>query len=239
MEARRALHREKRQGVPIPTVSLVGYTNAGKSTLFNSLTHQQTYVSGRMFATLDPLVRKFTLDSGQEVLLSDTVGFIRKLPHTLVAAFHATLEETLEADLILHVLDVSHPNYRALRQAVHEVLDEIGLEDTPILEACNKIDLLQKVPRVDPSGEHIYISARTGEGLPQLLQRIECLINRNYREVHLTIPFDRGDVVSQLRERAHIRSQEYRADGIHLLAALPLADLGRYKKFVDSKVDEN
>ena len=220
-------------------MSLVGYTNAGKSTLFNSLTHQQTYVSGRMFATLDPLVRKFALDSGQEVLLSDTVGFIRKLPHTLVAAFHATLEETLEADLILHVLDVSHPNYRALRQAVHEVLDEIGLEDTPILEACNKIDLLQEVPRVDPSGEHIFISARTGEGLPQLLQRIECLINRNYREVHLTIPFDRGDVVSQLRERAHIRSQEYRADGIHLLAALPLADLGRYKKFVDSKVDEN
>ena len=233
LEGRRALHRAKRQGVPIPTVSLVGYTNAGKSTLFNSLTYQNTYVSGRMFATLDPLVRKIALDSGQEVLLSDTVGFIRKLPHTLVAAFHATLEETLEADLILHVLDVSYPNYPALRQAVYEVLDEIGLEDTPVLEACNKIDLLQKVPRIDASYEHVFISARTGEGLPQLLQGIELLINRNYREVHLTIPFDRGDVVSQLRKRAHIRSQEYRADGIHLLAALPLADLGRYRKFVD------
>jgi len=93
------------------------------------------------------------------------------------------------------------------------------------------------VPRVDPSGEHVFISARTGEGLPQLLQRIEFLINRNYREVHLTIPFDRGDVVSQLRERAHIRSQDYQADGVHLLVALPLADLGRYQKFVDS-VDE-
>ncbi len=146
LEARRALHRAKRQGVPIPTVSLVGYTNAGKSTLFNSLAHQKTYVSRRMFATLDPLVRKIALDSGQEVLLSDTVGFIRKLPHTLVAAFHATLEETLEADLILHVLDVSHPNYQALRQTVHDVLDEIGLEDTPVLEACNKIDLLKKAP---------------------------------------------------------------------------------------------
>jgi GTP-binding protein HflX len=233
LEARRALHRAKRQGVPIPTVSLVGYTNAGKSTLFNSLTHEETYVSGRMFATLDPLVRKVTLDSGQEILLSDTVGFIRKLPHTLVAAFHATLEETLEADLILHVLDVSHSNDQALREAVYEVLEEIGLEDTPILEACNKIDLLQTRPRIDTSGERVFISARTGEGLPQLLQRIESLINRNYREVHLTIPFDRGDVVSQLRERAHIRSQEYRADGIHLLASLPLADLGRYRKFVD------
>ena len=233
LEARRALHRRKRQGVPIPTVSLVGYTNAGKSTLFNKLTHEETYVSRRMFATLDPLVRKIALDSGQEILLSDTVGFIRKLPHTLVAAFHATLEETLEADLILHVLDVSHPNYQALRQAVYEVLDEIGLEDTPILEACNKIDLLERAPRVDPSGEYVFISARTGEGLPQLLQRIEFLINRNYREVYLTIPFDRGDVVSQLRERAHIRSQEYRADGIHLLASLPLADLGRFREFVD------
>jgi len=233
LEARRALQRRKRQGVPIPTISLVGYTNAGKSTLFNALTDQETYVSQRMFATLDSLVRKMALDSGQETLLSDTVGFIRKLPHTLVAAFHATLEETLEADLILHVIDVSHPNYQALRQAVYEVLDEIGLEDTPILEAFNKIDLLEQVPHVDTSLDHAFISARSGEGLPRLLQKIELLINRNYREVHLTIPLHRGDLVSQLRERANIRSQEYREDGIHLRASLPLADLGRYRKFVD------
>lgn len=233
LEQRRELQRRKRQGVPIPTVSLVGYTNAGKSTLFNLLTQEETYVSRRMFATLDPLVRKTTFDSGQEVLLSDTVGFIRKLPHTLVAAFHATLEETLEADLILHVIDVSHLNHLALRRAVYEVLDEIGLEDTPILECYNKIDLLNQIPRVSSSHDLVFTSARTGEGVSGLLDRIECLINQDYREVHLTIPFDRGDVMSQLRERARIRVQEYREDGIHLEASLPVADLGRYQQFVD------
>ncbi len=233
LEQRRELQRRKRQGVPIPTVSLVGYTNAGKSTLFNLLTREETYVSQRMFATLDPLVRKATLDSGQEILLSDTVGFIRKLPHTLVAAFHATLEETLQADLILHVIDASHPNHLALRQAVYEVLDEIGLGDTPILECYNKIDLLNHVPRVGSSHEHVVTSALAGDGVARLLDRIEFLINRNYRDVHLTIPFDRGDVVSRLRERAHIRVQEYREDGIHLEASLPVADLGRYQQFVD------
>jgi len=233
LEQRRELQRRKRQCVPIPMVSLVGYTNAGKSTLFNLLTHEETYVSRRMFATLDPLVRKTTFDSGQEVLLSDTVGFIRKLPHTLVAAFHATLEETLEADLILHVIDVSHPNHLVLRRAVYEVLDEIGLEDTPILECYNKIDLLNQIPLVRSSHDRVFASARTGEGVSGLMGRIECLINQDYREVHLTIPFDRGDVVSQLRERARIRVQEYREDGIHLEASLPVADLGRYQQFID------
>jgi GTP-binding protein HflX len=233
LERRRELQRRKRQGVPIPTVSLVGYTNAGKSTLFNLLTQEETYVSRRMFATLDPLVRKTTFDSGQEVLLSDTVGFIRKLPHTLVAAFHATLEETLEADLILHVIDVSHPNHLALRLAVYEVLDEIGLGDTPILECYNKIDRLRQIPRVSSSHDGVFTSAQTGEGVSGLLDWIECSINQDYREVHLTIPFDRGDVVSQLRERASIRVQEYREDGIHLEASLPVADLGRYQQFVD------
>lgn len=233
LEQRRDLQRRKRQGVPIPTVSLVGYTNAGKSTLFNLLTQEEAYVSSRMFATLDPLVRKTSFDSGQEILLSDTVGFIRKLPHTLVAAFHATLEETLQADLILHVIDISHPNHLALRQAVYEVLDEIGLEDTPVVECYNKIDCLRHIPRLDTSRDRVFASARTGEGVSGLLERIEFLINQNYREVHLTIPFDRGDVVSQLRERAHIRVQEYREDGIHLEASLPVADLGRYQQFVD------
>ena len=233
LEQRRGLQRRKRQGVPIPTVSLVGYTNAGKSTLFNFLTQEETYVSRRMFATLDSLVRKTTFDSGQELLLSDTVGFIRKLPHTLVAAFHATLEETLEADLILHVIDVSHPNHQTLRQAVYEVLGEIGLEDTPILECYNKIDLLSKIPQVSSAYDRVFTSAQTGEGVSRLLEQMESAISQNYREVHLTIPFDRGDVVAQLRERARIRVQEYREDGIHLEASLPVADLGRYQQFVD------
>jgi GTP-binding protein HflX len=131
------------------------------------------------------------------------------------------------------VIDISHPNHLALRQAVYEVLDEIGLEDTPVVECYNKIDCLRHIPRLDTSRDRVFASARTGEGVSGLLERIEFLINQDYREVHLTIPFDRGDVVSQLRERAHIRVQEYREDGIHLEASLPVADLGRYQQFVD------
>jgi GTPase len=233
LEERRALHRQKRQGVPIPTVSLVGYTNAGKSTLFNRLTNADTYVSTRMFATLDPLVRKLKLDSGQEVLLSDTVGFIRKLPHTLVAAFHATLEETLEADLILHVIDVSQENYPALRQETYRVLDEIGLENTPILEAYNKTDLIEDSFLIDTPHEHMLVSARTGSGIAQLAQKIESMLAQNQREVHLLIPFERADIVAQLRERGRIDKEEYSPEGIHVRGWLALADVGRFSRFLE------
>ena len=232
LEQRRSLHRSKRQRVPIPTVSLVGYTNAGKSTLFNRLAGQDSWVSSTMFATLDPLIRRITLESGQEILVSDTVGFIRKLPHTLVAAFHATLEETLQADLILHVIDVSHHNHDGLRQAVHQVLEEIGLARTPILEVYNKIDLVEGTIPQESSGQKVSISARTGEGVSQLLESIASLINLDYADVHLMIPFERGEVVSELRERARIDRQEYHQDGVHLHASLPVADLGRYRQFI-------
>lgn len=233
LEVRRALHRRKRKAVPIPTVSLVGYTNAGKSTLFNHLTREGTLVSPRMFATLDPLVRKLRLESGQEILVSDTVGFVRKLPHTLVAAFHATLEETLEADLIVHVIDASHPRFHLFRQSVYEVLEEIGLHDGNIVEAYNKVDLLEGRPRLDSRYEGSFVSGRTGEGVPELLERIEALLNRGFREVHLTIPFHRGDVVSDLRTRARVTTEEYRDDGVHLLASLSQSDIGRYQEFLD------
>ncbi len=232
LEQRRELHRRKRKGVPISTASLVGYTNAGKSTLFNRLTAADAYADNRMFATLDPLVRRLELPSGQESLLTDTVGFVRKLPHSLVAAFHATLEETLEADLLLHVIDASHPNFPALRSAVYEVLEEIGFGEKPILEVYNKIDLLPSPPLVDSSRPRVLVSARTGAGVGELLETMEAILSRSFRAVHLRIPFDRGEVVSQLRERARIESQEYRDDGVHLLAFLSPSDLGRYQEFV-------
>ena len=230
---RRSLQRRKRQGVPIPTVSLVGYTNAGKTTLFNRLSREDSLVSSMMFATLDPLVRKVTLESGQEILVSDAVGFIRKLPHTLVAAFRATLEETLEADVMLHVIDASSPNYQGLRQAVYQVLEEIGLGETPVLEAYNKIDLMDSVPELDHSQDKVLVSAMTGQGIRTLLERLSLLINRNLEDVHLTIPFERGEVVSELRNRGCVESQEYCEDGVHLHASLPLADLGRYRQFIN------
>ncbi len=233
LEQRRQLHRQKRKGVPISTTSLVGYTNAGKSTLFNRLTSAETYASPRLFATLDPLVRRLELPSGKEALLADTVGFIRRLPHTLVAAFHATLEETLEADLILHVIDAAHPNHTALRAAVYEVLDQIGYGDRPILEVYNKTDLLPRKPIVDTSRPSVFVSAKTGDGCADLLDQMEAILSRTHRPVHLTIPLDRGDIVSQLRERARIESQDYREDGVHLLAFLSPSDLGRFQDYVD------
>ncbi len=232
LEKRRALHRAQRQSVPIPTVSLVGYTNAGKSTLFTRLTEAETYASSRMFATLDPLVRRLELPSGQEVLLSDTVGFIRRLPHSLVVAFHATLEETVEADLIVHVIDASHPGHKELAAAVYGVLDEIGCGGIPVLEVYNKIDLLLHPPRPDTTHPWLAVSALTGEGIDPLKEQLQEELNRNSRWVNLTIPFDRGELVSQLRERARVQSEEYAGDGIHLRVALTPADLERFREFV-------
>ena len=233
LERRRSLHRQHRKRLPVPVVSLAGYTNAGKSTLFNQLTRAGTYVSPRMFATLDPLVRNITLVGGQNILLCDTVGFIRKLPHSLVAAFHATLEETLEADLIVHVIDGSREDHMALRKAVYEVLDEIGLKDKLILEVYNKMDLLESIPPVDSSKEHVFVSAQSGEGLADLLQRLESMLTVHHEAVYLTIPFNRGDLLSRLREQARVEAEEYQEDGIHLRALLPLAERGRYREFFD------
>jgi len=225
---RRNLHRAKRKGVPIPTVSLVGYTNAGKSTLFNRLTRENTFVSPRMFATLDPLVRRLALPSGQEILLSDTVGFIRKLPHQLVAAFRATLEETSEADLLMHVIDLSDPNSTRFRSAVYGVLEEIGADTLPIIEVYNKIDRLPEALPVSSQRESVCVSARTGEGIDELLQVIERTIGAEFEQASLRIPFSHGRLVAVLRERGRIEKLEYREDGIHVRVRLRDSDLAQF-----------
>jgi len=232
LEERRGLQRQKRRGVPIPMVSLVGYTNAGKSTLFNRLTNERAFVSSRMFATLDPLVRRISFDSGQEVLLSDTVGFIRKLPPTLVAAFHATLEETVQANLLLHVIDASRENYEELREAVYQVLEDIGADSTNILEVYNKIDELEDEPHVETKKEYVLVSAQTGEGIESLRGKMSEMVNRGLRAVDLLLPLNRGDIVSQIRDRAIVEKEEYSESGIRLRAALTPADLGRFQEFV-------
>ncbi len=232
LEERRGLQRQKRRGVPIPTVSLVGYTNAGKSTLFNRLTSETAFVSSRMFATLDPLVRRISFDSGQEVLLSDTVGFIRKLPPTLVAAFHATLEETVQANLLLHVIDVSRQNYEELREAVYQVLEEIGADSTNTLEVFNKVDLAGDQTRVLTKKEYVLISAKTGEGIENLRSKMAEMVNRGLRVVDLLLPLNRGDIVSQIRDRAIVEKEEYTESGIEIRAALAPADLGRFQEFI-------
>src|SRR2546426_4696256 len=167
----RQLHREHRRRDQLPLVSLVGYTNAGKSTLFRALSKEDTLVSSRLFSTLDTLIRRIQLGKSFPILISDTVGFIRKLPHQLVSAFRATLEEVVEADLILHVIDVSDPSKEDKQQVVLDVLREIGAGGHPILTVYNKIDLVPELNR-DRESDGTYVSAETGEGLQELVDKI-------------------------------------------------------------------
>src|SRR5438105_2310375 len=182
---RRAVQRGARERMRFPTAALVGYTSAGKSTLMNALSGSEVYVDPKLFATLDPTTRRIELPNGRPLLLSDTVGFIRKLPTHLVAAFRATLEETVEADLLLHVVDASHPRMQEQMDAVFTVLEDLGAAGKPIVTVLNKSDLVKDTYRLRDIVAHqrdsIYVSARTGDGLPQLKQKIQQVLEREKR----------------------------------------------------------
>jgi len=202
---RRSQLRERRQKRSVPTVALVGYTNAGKTTLFNRLTKETAVASDALFVTLDPLVRRVRLHDRRELLVSDTVGFIDRLPHALVAAFRATLEEVAEADLALHVIDASSPESDRHVAAVRRVLDEVGAAEVSVLEVYNKIDLILPDERRRLRERHpsaVCVSAATGEGIDDLLQRVATLLALDTRRV--TITFD-----DTARDRAHV-SRLYR-----------------------------
>ena len=203
---RRAQLRERRQKQSVPTAALVGYTNAGKTTLFNRLTRERAVVSDALFVTLDPLVRQVRLPDRRELLLSDTVGFIDRLPHTLVAAFRATLEEVVEADLVLHVIDAASPERERQSAAVRRVLDEVGAADVPVFDVYNKIDALsaderRRLSEGDPGAA--LVSALTGEGVPELLQTVAARLALDTRRVAITFdtdkPFDRQQMARLYR----------------------------------------
>jgi GTP-binding protein HflX len=225
VRAHRARHRKQRQRAGISVVSIVGYTNAGKSTLLNKLTDADIPVADQLFATLDPTTRRVTLPSGNEILFSDTVGFIQKLPTHLVAAFRATLEEITEANLILHVVDMTHPNVAEQAATVAETLAELGATDIPVLVALNKIDRLanpeQVIEQLAQYPNSLAISALTGQGLDELLARIEGVLQANRRPMTLLIPYNRGDLVSLLYERAIVNRELYQPEGICLEAYVP------------------
>ena len=182
VRSQRALHRQRRRSQDIPVAALVGYTNAGKSTLFNALTTAGVMESSALFATLDPVTRRVRLPSGQNVLMSDTVGFIHKLPPTVVAAFHATLEELHDADILLHVVDVTHKNMRQHISVVEEILKDLGLGEKPDLLVFNKLDLLpddsELLSNEDDDGEGTMVSAATRQGLDELLARVDHLLTQ-------------------------------------------------------------
>jgi GTP-binding protein HflX len=233
--ATRSVMRAERERAHLPTVALAGYTNAGKSTLLNALTGASAEVRDRLFHTLDPMTRSFEI-GGRQYLLTDTVGFIRKLPHQLVEAFAATLEEALEADLILHVVDASAPEEEmaSMLAAVDEVLGEIGAGDRPRLLALNKVDLLDADDRRALSFRHpraIQVSAVTGEGLAELAEAIEARFLSSLRPMELLVPYGEGGRLSELHDLAGEMEREDTAEGVRVRARVPAGVAARFERF--------
>ena len=236
----RAQQRQRRESAPVATVALVGYTNAGKSTLFNALTRAGVLSSSKMFATLDPTIRAVDLPSKRKVLLSDTVGFIRNLPHTLVSAFRATLEEVQRASLILHVSDASSRLSAEQDAQVEIVLKELEAEKRPRLRVMNKVDLLDEevaetlmADSARPGSKTVYVSAVEGKGLNVLLERIDKMIEEDQvSRVHLRVPQSEGKTLALLEARARIYSREYKDGAVELEIDAPESVVRRVKEFV-------
>lgn len=226
----RKVQRAKRQRVPVPTGAIVGYTNAGKSTLLNKLTGADVLAEDKLFATLDPTTRQLLLPRGQKVLLTDTVGFVRRLPHGLVEAFKATLEEAVQAEFLLHIIDLTNPDRIEHYETTRNVLKELGVGDKPTLHIFNKIDAYEidgdeRPEAVDetqlPVRDGVFLSARTGQGLDELQARIEQLLAQARQSVELLIPHTRYDVVHRLHQAGAVRHEAATAEGFEVVGVIP------------------
>lgn len=220
----RKVQRRMREETGIPVVAIVGYTNAGKSTLFNAITEASVLVEDRLFATLDPTVRRVVLKDGFEFLLSDTVGFIRNLPHELVEAFAATLEEVVEADLLVHVVDASRPDWKETEEVVLNVLARIGVQGRPVITVLNKIDLLEysasnPARRPDTTDRPtVYVSAAKRTGLEELIGEVRRLLIPHTQRVRLLVPYQLPGVIALLKKRGAVINERYGRDGVELEA---------------------
>jgi GTP-binding protein HflX len=235
VQGTRAVMRAERERAALPAVAIVGYTNAGKSTLLNALTGAQVSVRDRLFNTLDPTVRTLKL-SGRKYLLSDTVGFIRKLPHQLVDAFGATLEETRRADLLAHTIDASAPEIEmdAMRRSVTETLEEIGADESPRVLVLNKVDLLSEDAREDLRTHHpdaVLVSGETGYGLDELGERIERELTHTLRPVELLVPYANGGSLAELHELAGEIARQDTPEGVRVQALVPARFAERFARF--------
>ena len=225
VRAHRERHRAKRQQTELQVVAIVGYTNAGKSTLLNKISGADVLTADMLFATLDPTTRKVNMPGGRELLFTDTVGFIQKLPTQIVAAFRATLEEIGGADLLLHVVDVTHPNAAEQIEAVEDTLTELEADHLPMVIALNKADQLTEaedvVRELDLSIPATLVSARTGNGIEELLIMIEAAMVQLLQPVEVLIPYTRGDLLSLFYERGQIDQENHTGEGVHLFGRVP------------------
>lgn len=239
----RELYRQQRRKQGIPVVALVGYTNAGKSTLMNALTDAGVLVEDQLFATLDPTTRQVTLPKGHTILITDTVGFIQKLPTQLVAAFRATLEEISEADVLLHVVDVTHPNARQHEQSVDQTLEELGVVDKPTIMVLNKMDGMSKMTEqqalnyVTEKGlprNYVALSARRKWGIEHLGIRIEETLSLGMIELDAFIPYHRNDLVSLWHTHGLVEQQQFEAEGTHITGRIPGALVKEFHTFANN-----
>lgn len=235
----REQQRQKRQGVPLPIIALVGYTNSGKTTLLNTLTSSDVFVEDKLFSTLDPTIRRLILPNKQKVLIVDTVGFIHKLPHQLVAAFRATLEEVTFSDLLLHIVDVSHPEFQKQIVAVENVLQELDALGKPMITIFNKTDLVKNsslLPRLERKHKgNISISAKKGWGLERLYDSIIKHFGKERTTIDLVIPQARNDLVSLVYEKGTVLSRKYNGKDILLQAQLDQRTAQSLKEFIKKK----
>jgi GTP-binding protein HflX len=241
VRAHRSRYRERRKKSAIPTIALVGYTNAGKSTLLNRLANAEVLVADKLFATLDPTTRRVELPRGRHVLFTDTVGFIQKLPTTLVASFRATLEEIGDADLLLHVVDITHPNASEQAQAVLTTLDEIGVADVPMVTALNKIDAFANpqsiVNRVDEFERAVPISALTGEGIPSLLTTTEFELFETTAVIKVHLPYKEGRLISLFHEEGIINDISHGKDAVIIGGHVPNRLIDQFQAYIVPPVE--
>ncbi|MBE6796281.1 MAG: GTPase HflX [Ruminococcaceae bacterium] len=231
LEERRNRHRERRKKDGVVTVALVGYTNAGKSTLMNTLTDAGVLAENKLFATLDPTARALTLPDGSSVLLIDTVGFIRRLPHKLVEAFKSTLDEAVSANVILNICDASNEECSEHYRVTMELLEELGCGDKPIITVLNKCDLANDV-QIPDSAKTVRVSAKTGDGLPELLEAVAKALPPTRKRVKILLPFSMGSAGAELRKTGVVHSEEYTADGLLLDITAEIFTLEKYKDYI-------